>query len=89
MSGEEVMVTLVPVAVYWVYAGIYEALLAHHGAGQVPAALAAGRGDQEHRVQEGRRQGRAPAAGHPGRHLSRRAQGQCSENSALHRDLSV
>jgi sphinganine C4-monooxygenase len=29
MSGEEVVVTLVPVAVYWVYAGIYEALLEH------------------------------------------------------------
>ena len=29
MSGEEVVVTLAPVAVYWVYAGIYEALLRH------------------------------------------------------------
>ncbi|CAO1945393.1 unnamed protein product [Urochloa humidicola] len=29
MSGEELVVTLAPVAVYWVYAGIYEALLAH------------------------------------------------------------
>lgn len=28
MSGEELVVTLAPVAVYWVYAGIYEALLA-------------------------------------------------------------
>ncbi|CAO1948437.1 unnamed protein product [Urochloa humidicola] len=29
MSGEELVVTLAPVVVYWVYAGIYEALLAH------------------------------------------------------------
>ena len=29
MSGEEAAVTLAPVAVYWVYAGIYEALLRH------------------------------------------------------------
>ncbi|PAN29362.1 hypothetical protein PAHAL_5G220900 [Panicum hallii] len=29
MSGEELVVTLAPVAVYWVYAGIYEALLQH------------------------------------------------------------
>nr|CAB3504282.1 unnamed protein product [Digitaria exilis] len=29
MSGEELVATLAPVAVYWVYAGIYEALLAH------------------------------------------------------------
>ncbi|CAL4948358.1 unnamed protein product [Urochloa decumbens] len=29
MSGEELVVTLAPVAVYWVYAGMYEALLAH------------------------------------------------------------
>nr|CAB3477818.1 unnamed protein product [Digitaria exilis] len=29
MSGKELVATLAPVAVYWVYAGIYEALLAH------------------------------------------------------------
>jgi hypothetical protein len=78
MSAEELVVTLAPVAVYWVYAGIYDLLLARTTvlAGQVQAALEAGRGDQEHRLQEGRRQRGAPAAGHPGRHLRCRPQGQ-------------
>jgi hypothetical protein len=52
------------------------AAASHHSAEQVQAAHGEGRGDQEHRLPEGRRQGRAPAAGHPGRHLSCRAQGQ-------------
>jgi hypothetical protein len=52
------------------------AAASHHSAGQVQAAHGEGGGDQEHRLSEGRRQGRAPAAGHPGRHLSCRAQGQ-------------
>lgn len=29
MSGEELVLTLAPVVVYWVYAGVYEALLEH------------------------------------------------------------